>query len=802
MFDAIARIILRNRLSLLLILIAITCVMAFFASQVKLSYEGAKILPDNDSTYTAYLKFKQKFGEDGSVMVIGFQSDDIFKLKTYQEWYDLSQSVKNTEGIQEVISVARCFHVVRNDSLHKLDFKPLTEKRPSTQQEVDSIQQLLTELPFYEGLLYNESSKVTLMAVTLDHKKLNTKSRIEIVAQIKKSADQFAANNNVTLHYSGLPYIRTAVSEKILGEMKLFMGLALLVTALILSAFFRSFYAVLFPTIVVIVGVVWSFGTLVLFGYKITLLSSLIAPLIIVIGVPNCILLLNKYQLEFSKHGNKAKALTRTISKIGLSTFFANVTTATGFLVFYFTRSEVLMEFGLIAGLNVMLTYLISLFLIPIVFSYLPDPSNKQVSHLDRKTITVLLSKIDFWVHFHRIRIYAFVSVVVLLSIWGMLQVTTVGYIVDDLPKKDIIYTDLKFFEKHFRGVLPFEIVIDTQKPGGALQLRTLYKINKMQKMLAGYKEFSEPVSVAEGIKFSYQGLNDNDPKFYIVPNVEELNRLSGYASSTKGNERMFKSIIDSTKQQTRVSFQVADIGSIKMKKLLAEIKPRIDSIFPPPDFSVNYTGTSIIFLKNNEYLLINLKESILLAILFIGSIMFFLFMSLRMVLIALIPSMAPLLLTAAMMGYFGIALKPSTILIFSIAFGIASDGTMYFLTKYRQELRKYGGSISKTVSIAIQETGVSMVYSAVILFFGFFIFTVSSFGGTSALGILISVTLLIAMFSNLIFLPSLLLSLEKRIIGKAFLQEPLIQIYDEDEDVSLEELEIKKTEEPAEQTI
>jgi predicted RND superfamily exporter protein len=767
--------------------------MAFFASKVKLSYEAARILPLTDSTYSQYLKFKEKFGEDGTVMVIGFQSDKIWDQKVLAGWYDLTNDVKNIEGIQEVVSIARAFHILRNDSLHKLDVKPILASRPETQQEADSLRYNLERLPFYQGLLYNDSTNATVMAITFDQDKINTKGRIEIVGQIKEMSDKFAAEQKLDLHYSGLPYIRTAVSQKILGEMKMFLFLALFVTALILLVFFRSFYAVLFPMLVVIFGVVWSFGTLVLFGFKITILTSLIAPLIIVIGIPNCILLLNKYQQEFSKHGNKIKALARSIYRIGVSTFFANVTTAIGFLVFAFTHSDVLIEFGLIASINVMLTFMISLIFIPIVFSYLPPPNSRQVRHLDRKSLNFFLKKIDRWVHSYRWRIYGTVAVIVILSVVGMFKITSVGYVVDDLPKKDIIYRDLKFFEANFRGVLPFEVSVDTREPKGVLELKNLYKINRVQKILANYKEFSEPVSVAEGIKFSYQGLQDNDPKYYIIPNVEELGRLSGYANTARGNQRMFRSIIDSTQQITRISFQVADIGSIKMKKLMAEIKPRIDSVFSPEEYDVKLTGNSIIFLKNNDYLLLNLKESVLMAILLIGSVMFFLFMSVRMVVIALIPSMTPLLLTAAMMGYFDIALKPSTILIFSIAFGIASDGTMYFLTRYRQELKKHGGSISKTVSNVIFETGPSMIYTAVILFAGFFIFTASSFGGTSALGLLISITLLLAMFSNLIFLPTLLLSLEKRIITKAFLKEPLIQVFDEDEDVELGELEVRK---------
>lgn len=793
MLEAAARIIIRYRRITLVVLLALTGLMGFLASKVQLSYEGARILPPTDSTYAEYLKFKKQFGEDGTVMVIGFRSDKMWQQKTFGDWYRLTNELKNIDGIQEVVSIARAFKVQRNDSLHTLDFKPILTRYPSTQASVDSVRRLLSELPFYDGLLYNSGSHATLMAITFNQEKLNTKSRIDIVRQIKELSEKFAAGNNIDLHYSGLPYIRTAVTEKIAGEMKMFVALALIITALILLLFFRSFYAVIFPMIVVVFGVIWSFGTLVLFGFKITILTSLMAPLIIVIGIPNCILLLNKYQQEYQHHGNKIKALARSIYRIGVSTFFANLTTAMGFLVFAFTHSDVLIEFGIVTSLNVMLTYLISLVLIPIVFSFLPAPSAKQIHHLDRKLLNHFMDKIDYWAHFRRPVIYLTVLVIVIVSVYGMTRITSVGYVVDDLPKKDVIYRDLKFFEANFRGVLPFEITLDTHEKGGALKLQTLYKINRLQKLIAHYPEFSEPVSVAEGIKFSYQGLNDNDPRRYIIPNVEELARLSGYANFAKANQRMFRSMIDSTRQVTRISYQVADIGSIKMKALLGELRPRIDSIFPPKEYTVKITGNSIIFLKNNDYLLLNLKESVFLAFILIGAVMFTLFMSLRMVIIAIIPSMTPLLLTAALMGYFGIPLKPSTILIFSIAFGIASDGTMYFLTKYRQELRRYGFSISKTVSVSIHETGVSMLYTAIILFSGFFIFTASSFGGTSALGVLISVTLLIAMCSNLIFLPALLMTLQRRIITRAFMKEPLIQVFDEEVDVALEELRVEK---------
>ena len=789
MLDAFARVLLRYRIVFLIVLVADTALMLWLATYVKLSYEGAKILPASDSSYVDYSAFKKKFGEDGTVLVIGLQSDKIFSLPLFNDWYDLSNRIKSIDGIQEVVSISRSYNIILNDSLERLDVKPLMPEKPQSQEQLDSLKTTLLNLPFYEGLLFNKNTNATVMAITFDQDKLNTKGRIAIVNQIKTLGDDFSAKNNIQLHYSGLPYIRTAVTAKVVKEMKLFTALALIVTSLILLIFFRSFYAVVFPMIVVVFGSIWSFGTLVMMGYKITILTSLITPLIIVIGVPNCILLLNRYQQEYYRHGNKVKALVRMVSKTGVTTFFANVTTAIGFFVFYFTHSEVLQEFGITAALNVMLTWAISLIFIPIVFSLLPPPSHKHVKHLEAKRLNLVLDKIDIWVHRYRLRIYIVVVLLIGISLYGMTRVTSVGYVVDDLPKKDVIYTDLKFFEENFRGVLPFEVMVDAKKPGGAVALSTLYRINRLQKLLATYPQFSRPVSVAEGVKFTYQALNNGNPKYYIIPNVQELARLRNYTGAAKQNRELFHSIIDSTNTVTRISFQVADIGSIKMKALLSELRPRIDSIFPAADYNVKLTGASNIFLKNNDYLLLNLKESIALAILLIGSVMFLLFRSLRMVVIAMIPSLVPLLITAAIMGFAGISLKPSTILIFSIAFGIASDGTLYFLTRYRQDFKKHGGSISKTVSMVISETGISMIYTAVILFCGFFIFTFSVFGGTSALGVLISVTLLIAYCSNLIFLPTLLLSLEKRLITKAFLKEPMFHIYDEEEDVELDHL-------------
>jgi predicted RND superfamily exporter protein len=438
-------------------------------------------------------------------------------------------------------------------------------------------------------------------------------------------------------------------------------------------------------------------------------------------------------------------------------------------------------------------TYITSLMLIPIIFSYLPAPDKKHTSHLEAKRLTKILTKVDYWVHHYRRAIYMIVVAMVLISVYGITKIKVIGFVVDDLPKKDPIYIDLHYFEKNYHGVLPFEISIDTRKKGGALSMTTLYKINALQKELKKYPELSKPVSAVEAIKFSYQAYKGGAPKYYILPSGLELAKISSYFSNSKQKkDGMFKSFIDSNRQITRVSIQMADIGSVRMRELVNDIRPSIDSIFPPKDYRVSISGNSLMFLKGNNYLVKNLQESVLLAIFLISLVMITLFASVRMVVISVLPSIIPLIITAGLMGYFHIPLKPSTILIFSIAFGIASDGNMYFLTKYKQELKNHQFSISKTVSLTIKETGISMIYTAIILFCGFGIFSASSFGGTAALGVLISLTLLVSYCSNLILLPCFLLSLEKSITIKAFSKEPLFEIYDE-EDIELEHLEIEK---------
>jgi predicted RND superfamily exporter protein len=786
-WDWIGKSILRYKFPLLGFILLLTVELGFKASQIQLSYELAKILPKTNERFQLYEGFKKKYGEDGAVMVIAVENDQIFSPEEFKAWRELSSAVKKQPGIKNVLSLANLPELYLDSTEKKFKTRLLLDSTAVLNEEnLSQFKSKLGNLPIYKNFLYTEDLKTHLLLITLDQKVINDKGRITLVKNIKALGEQYQAKMKHTVHMTGMPFIRTEYTSQVTKELSLFLGLAILVTSLILLFFFRSLQVVFFANIVVLVGIIASLATIVFFGFKITLLSGLIPPLIVVIGIPNVIFLLNKYHETYLAGKSKEESLIESASKVGRTLFLANLTTSIGFGVFAFTGSALLVEFGVVAALNVMITFFISLVLIPIFFSFLAPPQKKDLAHFESIRVNKFLNRVDVWVLHHRKFIYGFISIVLVISFYGLTKIQAVGYIVDDLPRDNAIYTDLKYVEDRFKGVMPFEINIDAFEKGRALTPELLAKIKRTEKLIAKYPEFTQGLSILTATKYLYQVYRGGDPKYFTLPGIDELAKLKDFQSSLNGKNNLFSGFLDKEQRFTRVSFQMQDAGTVRTRALFDEIQPKIDSIFrtdietgellPKGDkrgYQADVTGNSVIYAFQTEYLQVNLIESTITAIVLICILMALLFRSWKMVLISTLPSLIPLIITAGLMGYFGIALKPSTILIFSIAFGISSDGTIYFLTRYKEEWGKNNKNIQKAVQTTILKTGVSMFYTAMILFFGFFIFTASTFKGTQALGILVSVTLLMAMICNLILLPAFLLGLNKKEIS-TILEEDL----------------------------
>ena len=791
MWIFLSRLILKNRIIIILFITLVTIFMAKEGRDVQLSYSIAKLLPSDHPISLDYQDFLEKYGAQ-NILVFAVEDSLISTLEHLQRWEKLTQDIEIINGVNKVISFTNLPILIKDTVNKKFVLKRWFSKSIKTEEQLDSAFSQYNKQLFYKGLINSNDNKVSNMLITLDDIIMKSATREELIFSIKDLVDAYAQEFQTNVHYSGLPYIRTVDSIKVKKEISLFIIFTLFITSLILFLFFRSFKAVISSMIVVVLGVVFSFGTISLLGYEVSVLMALIPPVLIVIGIPNCIFLINKFHNEFKRTQNKDYALSKMVQKIGNITLLTNLTTASGFAAFILTNSETLQEFGLVASINIIFIFFLSLFIIPIYFSFASPPNYRHTKHLDKIWINSLVGRLVFLVQYRRKYIYLITTILIFIGVFGILNIKTTGNLTDELPKDGDLYKDLKFFESNFGGVMPLEVIVNTKKKSGLLKSYNLEKIEKLTHELAEFKEFSNPSSYVDIVKYSKQAFYNGDSTYYSLPNSQEQRLIMSYLKNSAASISMSELMMDSLKQEARISLRVADISTSKMDSVFDILLPKINNIFDADKYDVTITGSSVVFLNGTKFLLKNLMVSLLLVIILISVFMAWMFNSFRMVVVSIIPNLIPLLLTGAIMGYFGISLKPSTILVFSIAFGISVDDTIHFLAKYRQELLVNNWNIKKSVLSALNETSVSMFYTSVVLFFGFFIFVASDFGGTIALGLLVSITLLFAMLSNLLLLPALLLSLEKMINYEAF-QEPLLDIFDEEEDIELDELKVKR---------
>jgi predicted RND superfamily exporter protein len=785
-WEMVARIVLKNRITILGLVVIITVFLTLQWKNIRFTFTEANLLPDNHVVNNEYKRFLETFGEEGNLIVVGVKDSAFFTPKAFRAWNKLMIDFKNQKEIDLVVSISDLKKLQKNETKETFELVPFVDQNKIANKEyLTSVKsELFQKMPFYEGLLFNKKNGTIRSAIYLDKKIVNTIARKEFILNyFIPKIEAYEKETGIDLRVSGMPYIRTLNAKSIVDEINLFVGASLLITSLIFFFFFRSFRATLISLIIVIIGVMWTFGFLGLFNYEITVLTAVVPSLIIIIGIPNCIFLTNKYQQEYLAHGNKARALQRVITKVGTATLMTNLTTAAGFATFIITKSELLKEFGIVTSVSIMALFFLCLILIPIYYSYQAVPTEKHLEHLSRNYTRTFMTWIEKMVRKNKSHVYLAALFLFFISLYGAFQIKTSGSLIEDMPKKTGFFKDILFFEKEFDGVMPLEITIDTKRKNGVMKLSTLEKMDELQKTIEEIPELSKPISILNLVKYSKQAYYNGNPEFYDLPNSQEQYFILSYAKNTSKNSQknIMKSYVDSTGQVTRITTFMRDIGTGNMEKIESKLRAKINTLFPQKKYKVTLTGKAYVFEKGTKYLLDNLVSSLLFAIFLISLLMAFMFRSFKMVVVAIIPNLLPLIITAGIMGYFGIPLKPSTILVFSIAFGLSVDDTIHFLAQYRQELVKNDWKIKRSVFATLKEAGVSMFYTSVVLFAGFSVFMLSDFGGTVALGGLVAITLLFGMLSNLILLPSLVLTLNKKLANEQEFIEPKIDVLDHD---------------------
>ena len=765
MWNRIADYILRHRVLNLIIASILLIFLGLEAFKVRMGHSIANTLPETDSTMVVYRQFLDKYGPDGRAVFIGMCDEQLFELQHFQDYYDLNEKIREIPGVTECLSVTRVYNIVKNDSIKKFQLQHVVSRRPESQAEVDSIREVITSLAMYDGLLFNADKHSTMMLVTLDDAHANTKVRTELTDALSALLDDYGNAHGIEMHISGMPYIREMTTQTMVKEIVGFTFLSIFVAGLILYLFFRSWRPLVSVVAIVILSVIYMFGIMALLHYEVTILTGVLPPLLIIIGVENSIFMLNKYHREFDVYHDKLKTLKSVILRIGPANFLTNMTTAVSFASFIITRNALLVPFGILASVCIMLTYVMTMVLLPTFFSYQKKPEGKLVNYMNSPRINYIMDKISAFVLSKKRYIYAVVVVLMMICVVGALRISTSGRVVDDIAKSDKLYKDIMFFEENVGGVMPFEFSIDTRKPKGIMNLAFIRKIQQLQDTLALYPEFSEPLSIAEVVKFARQGFYNGKREHFKMPSNNEFAFIMKYMPEKNDGELpgIVSQYMDKEMQCTRVSVQMANVTTPEIDAISRSLRPAIDSIFPKDKYDVVMTGSAMVTLQGTNYLIRNLSYSLVLAFIVIALLMVITFHKFKMVVISLIPNLIPLLFTAGVMGYFGIPLKMSTILVFSIALGISVDNTIHYLARYRLQMKYNNNDIKKSVMAAILETGPSMIYSASILICGFLIFAFSSFGGTKIVGFLVPFTLLIALITNVLVLPALVLTFNRK---------------------------------------
>jgi len=868
MWSRIASIILRNRLYILTIIFLLTLFFGYFViTDLRVDNRYGILLPKDHPTQMNYVKFKEQFGEDGATLVMAISSKDLYSEKKFKAWKELGDKILAQPGVETVISEATLFNIVNDTAEQKFVIHRIFYDTTFKEKSIDSIRTIIKKNPAYKNVLYNDSSEVSLMLIGLNEKVLEDKVKSKVVFHIEELTKQYEPTLG-KFYFSGLPHIRVTVAKRILNEMFLFLGLSVFASSLLLYIFFRSLRIVIQCNLVVFVSVIWALGTIALFNYSLTIMMALIPPLLIVIGVPNCVFIVTRYHQEFNRMGNKTKALFIMIRRIGPVTFLTNLTTAVGFVTF--TSSDRLAEFGVISSLNIMVVFVLSLCIVPILASYSAPPKERHLRHLSRVYSQGFIEYIILIITRYRPLVYVLSVVMLVVGIYGMTKITATGNVTGDIPENDQISRDLKFIERNFGGSIPFEITVNYKEPGKLFNETTMTRVEEVQQMFERDTLFSKSLTYLDFLKVINMSYHQGNPAYYKIIKKRDMLKLKTYFekfdfNNVNNGNLSLKDLVDTANTTLRIRTQMKDLGSYSVAQKVDTLKLEVDALMNPereewerlfkkyeggdltcfdslvsypaiandvilsitegdealqyafdvdPDklykyrtkkssrnrlrnaidnqyYDVTFTGISVVVSEGTKYLFVNLLQSLLFAVLSIALLMAVLFRSFKIIVVSMIPNIIPLLLTAGLMGYFNIPLKPSTLLVFGIALGITVDNAILFLAKYRQELKANAHDMNYAILTSLRETGLGIFYTSVILFFGFIMFVFSQFGGTKALGLLVSITILVGMVTNLIILPSLLLSLQKRIMSKSF-EEPYFEIFDEEEDYDTEKIQIE----------
>jgi hypothetical protein len=740
----------RRSYSIIAVVLVLTAFSFYFISKLKFNYDFEAFFPNEDKELVVYEQFRKTFEHDNEFVLLGIEHKKGIFQKDFLERIDqLSSDLKQIRYVERVISPTTLTQL-NYAGLAPIEVK-LLHISDTSLYKPDSIN--VYSSPELIGSFFPADAKsVCLFLKTADN--LSKVKSDTLSHQIERT---FAKYHFDEVHYVGRIVAQDVYLKNLQKEFVVFLLISFVVVVLFLFFTFRSFYGIWVPVVIVLFSIVWTLGVMGAIGKPIDIMTVMLPTMIFIAGMSDVVHFFSKYFDELHKQTPKELIFPLILKEVGFPTFLTLITTIVGFLSLLFSSIQPIRDFGIYTSIGITIAFILSYTLLPaIMFLYTPHKLVKSQTE-DNKTSNAM-RKLFFWIFRHQKGILIVTGIVLVVSVWGITRIRVNNLLLEDLSEKVRIKQDFNYFDKHYSGVRPFELLIDVQDSSKKVwDYEVIREIDKLDHFLSKNYRMGfmlSPAGVARNIN---KALNGNDPAYYKLPdNKEDYEEIRSYIVKNKKNKDL-KRILAADGKSCRITGKIEDMGSLKIKELNRKFYAFTGSSIDPRLVSYTITGAAQLMDKNNEYMVENMVQGFVWSIGIIALLTFFLHRSWRMVLVFILPNFIPMVIIAGFMGFAGIELKAATSLVFSIAFGIATDDTIHFISRFRIELG-YGKTLLYAFKRTYFETGKPIILTTFILVGGFMSLMTSDFESVFYFGFLICITIVVALVAELFLLPILLM--------------------------------------------
>lgn len=726
------------------VILVIASIYPVLNVEADFSLEG--FFPENDPTIEAYQRFSEEFGRDDNIIAIGLSNPDVLDEAFITKLRDLVGALESIENVTEVRSLLDAQRLRNVDG--RLVAEPyLNGSIPDRQAFMDEI----TSDPFVQGLFINNAADFTAIYLAIDEEQNNFPVREQIIGDMMRI---LSGSNGLTYYVAGIPYFRNQYVNVLNSEIIFYISISSVLIILLLWFLFRNVQGIVIPILIVWLTILFTVVILWASGGYFEILTSTIAPILLCVGVADSVHMLSKYRDNRMAGIAKPQAVRESLIVLGSATFLTSVTTAIGFATLLTSNVVPMRTFGIYTAIGVMVAYVITIFLLPNLMPYFRDtePGGLPGARVHNAIGNFLQATFRFSLKYHKAVVIGTLIVTALIAT-GIGQLRVNGFVFDDVGRDSPLIADSYIIGERLSPQFPLEIIIDSGAENGITNPDLLARVAALEEKLISFEEIDRSRSLTTLMKQIHRTMQPEQAAQQPLPADRAL--LAQYLLLMEITDAdALDRFTDFTYAQIRVSAQTHDAGSWRMNQIRAELQSYIATHFP--DEAITMTGTTILVADLTDNIVRSLASSIGLAFVFISLIMAWLFRNFKLVIISLLPNIMPLLVIAGIMGYFGIEIKPSTAVIFTIAFGIAVDDSIHFLARFRIESRR-GRTLIDAVRVTTEKTGRAIILTSAILLVGFGTLGNSEFDSTMYMGQLVSITIFTAIIADLFFLPALI---------------------------------------------